>query len=252
MKKGQKIGEKSGKFIKCKICKQSFYIRPSRIGKRFTCSKKCMYQWKMKNLGVNKKCINCKKQFHIGKCRQEQKFCCSKCHFEYKKIHKNLHPNYRGGKYTKCKLCGNSFWIIPYYQRQHKKYCSLSCYMKDPKSPNRQFGKNNPMANSKNREKVRNGIIKHIENTIYDGKRFVPLIGKNETFILDLIEQQENIKIERQYKIGGYFVDGYCKELNIVFEVDEIYHKKQKEKDKTREDYIKEKLNCKFIRIKDY
>ena len=49
----------------------------------------------------------------------------------------------------------------------------------------------------------------------------------------------------------GYFVDGYDKENNIVYEFDEAYHRseKQKEKDKIRENKIKDFLKCKFIRI---
>lgn len=51
----------------------------------------------------------------------------------------------------------------------------------------------------------------------------------------------------------GYFLDGYDKENNIVYEFDEAYHnsKKQKEKDLIREEKIKNFLKCKFIRIKE-
>lgn len=51
----------------------------------------------------------------------------------------------------------------------------------------------------------------------------------------------------------GYFVDGYDKENNIVYEFDENYHntKVQKEKDILREEQIKKVLKCKFIRIKE-
>ena len=60
------------------------------------------------------------------------------------------------------------------------------------------------------------------------------------------------IKIIRQFPIIGYFVDGYCKEKNIVIEVYEKFHERQRAKDKKREDDIINKLKCKFIRIKDY
>lgn len=85
-----------------------------------------------------------------------------------------------------------------------------------------------------------------------ESNKIVPSIGKNETQILNEIEQKENIKIERQYPILGYVVDGYCKETNTVYEVDEVYHLNQKEQDAERQKNIEQHLSCKFIRIKDY
>jgi len=77
-----------------------------------------------------------------------------------------------------------------------------------------------------------------------------PCIGHNEKKILDNLERELNIKIIRQYKVEGYFVDGYCEGLNIVFEVDEI--PKIREKDVERQKIIENKLGCKFVRINDY
>lgn len=79
-------------------------------------------------------------------------------------------------------------------------------------------------------------------------------IGKNETQILNEIENTINYKIKRQYTILHYVVDGYCEEMNIVYEIDEKYHLTEsiKEKDLIRQQRIEEKLGCKFIRIKDY
>jgi len=76
-------------------------------------------------------------------------------------------------------------------------------------------------------------------------------LGKNEKRILDELELSIESKIIRQYPICGYFLDGYCKDLNISFEVDEIGHKYHKEKDKIRQKEIMKELNCDFIRIKD-
>ncbi len=77
-----------------------------------------------------------------------------------------------------------------------------------------------------------------------------PRIGNNEKQILDILEQEINYKILRQYKCEGYFIDGYIPELNLAIEVDE--RPKNKERDIERENIIKNKLNCKFLRIKDY
>lgn len=77
-----------------------------------------------------------------------------------------------------------------------------------------------------------------------------PNIGKDETQILDELELSLGYKIERQYSVCGYFTDGYIPELNLVIEIDE--HPKIKERDIRRQNEIKSKLNCSFIRIPTY
>lgn len=100
---------------------------------------------------------------------------------------------------------------------------------------------------SKTRHKLRLSRIKYLKNIC----NFIyPRIGHNEKKILDKLEYTFNHKIIRQYKVEGYFVDGYIPEWNIVIEVDE--RPKNKEKDIERQKIIEEKLKCKFIRIKDY
>jgi very-short-patch-repair endonuclease len=79
-----------------------------------------------------------------------------------------------------------------------------------------------------------------------------PRIGRNEKELLDELENKLGYRIIRQYRIGGYFLDGYIPEINLAIEVDEKYHENNKEKDIKREEYIKQKLGCKFLRIKDY
>jgi len=79
-------------------------------------------------------------------------------------------------------------------------------------------------------------------------------LGKNEKQILDNIEQEKDVILERQYLIGHYFVDGYDKNNNVIYEIYEKYHNttKQQEYDKKRQKYIINKLQCKFVIIKDY
>ena len=96
------------------------------------------------------------------------------------------------------------------------------------------------------RKKLRLSMINHIETT--RGK-LASNIGKQEKQILDNIESSEGVKILRQYPVDGYFIDGYDKENNIVYEIDETYHAKQPERDFRRQQYIEEKLNCQFVRI---
>ena len=78
-------------------------------------------------------------------------------------------------------------------------------------------------------------------------------IGKNEKQILDEQEIKDNCKIQRQYKIKdlGYIADGYDKEANIIYEVYEDYHNKQKEKDLKRQKEIQNHSHCDFKIIWD-
>ena len=61
-----------------------------------------------------------------------------------------------------------------------------------------------------------------------------------------------------EYSICGYFVDGYDKERNIVFEYDERAHYKDREnnilkdKDIQRQQNIINELHCEFWRYNEY
>lgn len=88
-------------------------------------------------------------------------------------------------------------------------------------------------------------------NYIKDFKLIRHRIGRNETAILDNLQETIGYRIARQLCIEGYFVDGYIPELNLVIEIDEPHHTRRIEKDKIREEIIKNKLGCTFLRIKD-
>lgn len=76
-------------------------------------------------------------------------------------------------------------------------------------------------------------------------------IGTNENDILDAIEAENNVRLERQYHVRRCFIDGYDPLNNIAYEVDEINHKYREVKDFIREKKIKSVLNCEFVRIRD-
>lgn len=88
-------------------------------------------------------------------------------------------------------------------------------------------------------------------NESFEIPRWESRLGKNELEILNRIEKEKNIKLEKQYFIKGRYLDGYDKRNNIVYEVDEEYHGRFKVEDSIREKEIKDILNCDFIRIKD-
>ncbi len=71
-----------------------------------------------------------------------------------------------------------------------------------------------------------------------------------EHVALTTIEQLLGIKLHRQYPVDDYRIDGYDKENNVAYEIDEPQHFQSIEDDKIRQKYIEDKLGCKFIRIK--
>ena len=100
------------------------------------------------------------------------------------------------------------------------------------------------------RKKQREKRIKYIEYSKNNGMPIHPAVGRQETQILDFFETEcLGYPIIRQYRFHGYFLDGYCPALNLAIEVDEKHHSRRIQKDIERENYIKSKLGCQFIRI---
>ena len=103
------------------------------------------------------------------------------------------------------------------------------------------------IVSEKTKEKLRTAQFNFIKTT---HNITCPRIGYNEKQILDELEKIYNYKIVRQYKVLGYFLDGYIHELNLAIEIDE--RPKIRFKDIERESNIRQELNCDFLRIKDY
>ena len=112
------------------------------------------------------------------------------------------------------------------------------------------------------RTKTRLATLNRIENNIKNGFQISPNYNKNACEIFDEISLKENISIQHAMNLGeyyikelGYWIDGYDKENNVVYEFDEKYHFNKdgylKEKDLKRQKEIEHFLNCKFIRIKE-
>ena len=108
-------------------------------------------------------------------------------------------------------------------------------------------GKKGYKHSEETKKKMRLAAIRYIKEV----RGFVhPRIGRHEKQILDELEIKLGYRIIRQYQVGGYFLDGYIPEINLAIEVDE--RPKTKKKDIEREEFIKQKLGCQFLRIKDY
>jgi len=109
-------------------------------------------------------------------------------------------------------------------------------------------------ASEETKRKMREATIKRVEKQRLDGDPLFPTIGNNEKIILDTIEKSEGIEILRQYKVIGYFLDGYCKKNNTAFEVDERFHFINgvlRESDVKRQKNVEDELGCQFRRIQD-
>ena len=100
--------------------------------------------------------------------------------------------------------------------------------------------------------------IKDIEQKKLNGYQLIPNYNPKACLIFDEISLKENIHIQHALNGGeyyikelGYWVDGYDKENNVVYEFDEKYHKYQNKKDSIRQNEIIDLLDCEFIRIKE-
>lgn len=77
--------------------------------------------------------------------------------------------------------------------------------------------------------------------------------AKLESGALSSIEQLLGVTLLRQHPVGKFRIDGYCKETNTAYEIDEPQHfvnGELKDECKERQAYIEKELGCEFVRIK--
>jgi len=112
---------------------------------------------------------------------------------------------------------------------------------------------------AESKEKTRLSTLKYLENTVGDIK---PRYNKNACRYIDFLNSKNNWNLQHaenggEFSIRGYFVDGYDKTLNIVFEYDEPRHyidvkaNQLCERDILRMKEIVESLQCKFYRYNE-
>ena len=110
--------------------------------------------------------------------------------------------------------------------------------------------------NEETKRKMRQSTIKYLQETVnFQGPRY----SKRACEFLDTLNEKFNWHLQHalnggELNVDGYFVDGYDKNLNLVVEYDERYHYDDiernilKERDSKRQQYIIERLHCKFYR----
>jgi very-short-patch-repair endonuclease len=76
---------------------------------------------------------------------------------------------------------------------------------------------------------------------------YVPLESSLVHFLQTVYKDE---KLIHQYKVDPYKIDLYFPDYNLAIECDEYLHIFQKEDETKREKYIKDKLDCEFIRFK--
>lgn len=88
---------------------------------------------KLKVERVKRECLECGKPFEVLPCEAKRGgYCCSVlCSNRYDSKQREYpkgedNPNYKGGYYKDCEICGTSFWVIP-YKAETKRFCSKEC-----------------------------------------------------------------------------------------------------------------------------
>jgi len=103
--------------------------------------------------------------------------------------------------------------------------------------------------------------INQISKDKFNGNQIIPSYNQIGCELFDKISKENNIHIQHAMNGGefyikelGYWIDGYDKVNNVVYEYDEKHHyinNKLSEKDIIRQKEIEEHLSCKFIRFKE-
>ena len=120
--------------------------------------------------------------------------------------------------------------------------------------------KNKPLS-EETKTKQRVSMLRHIEEECQ--QHITPRYSKKAIQYIEKLNEEKGWHLQHAENggekfVNGYWVDGYDKNLNIVFEYDEPHHYKNieqnilKEKDLLRQHYIINTLKCEFYRYNEY
>jgi very-short-patch-repair endonuclease len=224
------------KYMNCLRCGKEFYITPSHPNRKY-CSGECYDQRNGDRVEIT--CQVCGKKVLVAHCHRKQKFCSLNCNA--KVCNKNRDYSYLIGENNtskrievRKKISESNSGVLK--SEGHKKKIGIA-------SANR-------ICKDSTREKLRISLVEYIKNKCGG---IGPIQGKYEKQILDELQNKLGFSIKRQFYINGWFLDGYCQELNLAIEVDEEYHyenEKLRPKDIRKQCEIIKILNCNFIRIR--
>ncbi len=96
----------------------------------------------------------------------------------------------------------------------------------------------------------RRGHLKYLEElrTLSRNNRINATRTENKVWYEILKNNQTGFKFLRQKPIDRFILDFYCKELQLVIEIDGSYHNKRKKYDDARDKFL-ENINFKTLRI---
>ena len=161
------------------------------------------------------------------------------------------------------KIHGDKYdYSLSIYKKNNEKIkiiCKYHNYIFEQIPTNHIDKKHNcPLCGNKNRRLKR--LLEILKNK-YNGEQIIPSFNHVACDIFNKISKITNTDIQHAMNGGeyyleklGYWLDGYDKLNNIVYEYDEQHHFDKDDnllkKDITRQNEIINFLNCKFIRIK--
>jgi very-short-patch-repair endonuclease len=90
------------------------------------------------------------------------------------------------------------------------------------------------------------------ENTRTSHKRYESMVMYALHYALQDVLLESQYPVLRDDGSQPYRLDGYFPNLNVAIEIDEAHHINNFEEDRKRENYIIEKLGCKFFRVNAY
>ena len=91
-----------------------------------------------------------------------------------------------------------------------------------------------------------NKLITKDFNFILSSREEIQFFDKLQLYLNNIFK----LKIQTQFSIGSYFIDGYITELKLAIEFDENGHKHyDQNNEKFRQIFIENLLNCEFIRL---
>jgi hypothetical protein len=253
--------------MKCKNCDNETKFVSKTKGYRTFCSVKCSNTYKSKQPDFIQKLKDNNSHYWKGKSlKHEGQF--QKGHVPYnlnlilseetkEKISKS-HINLKHSDETKEKIKTNNgkYWKNKNRSDETKEKIKSTLQGNIPWNINL---KGVVKDSDETRLKKRLMRIKQIE---FQKGKISPNYNKKACEYFDNLMIEENIKIQHALNDGefyikelGYWVDGYDKESNTVYEYDEKRHFDKngtlKERDIKRQIEIENFLNCKFIRIKE-
>ena len=103
--------------------------------------------------------------------------------------------------------------------------------------------------NRRQKEYILSGDFARFILDKYAGMSRIPHRLREES-ALTTIEQILGITLMRQHPVLTYRLDGYCKESNTAYEIDEQEHKSKTLADAVRQAEIESIIGCKFVRIR--